>query len=87
VAGRSGTTRLQTIENQTIPLFIKEIAITDETRQNNTKQVSSYSATVLSELPRAATIAPAIATPVKLLFLFCTGDQDKSAERRENDTM
>jgi len=87
VAGRSGATRLQTIENQTIPSFIKEIATTEETRRNNTKQVSSYSATVLPELPRAATIATAIAAPVKLLFLFCTGGQDKSAERRDNDTL
>jgi len=68
------------IENQTIPSFITEIAITDKTRQNNTKQVSSYSESVLPELPRAATIATAIAAPVKILFLFCTGGQDKSAE-------
>ena len=61
------------IENQTIPWFIKEIATTDETRQNNTKLVSSYSATILPELPRTATIATATAAPVKLLFLFCIG--------------
>ena len=77
VAGRSGATRLQMIENQTIPSFIKEIATTDETRRNNKKQVSSYSATILPEIPRAATIATVIAAPVKLLFLFCTGGQDK----------
>jgi len=41
----AGATRLRVIENQTIPSFIREIATTDETRRNHTKQVSSYSAT------------------------------------------